>query len=103
MDMIKVIALAYAVVGSLSVTGCLSIHNENQGAPAKEKAAVIPDPVLQAAPGQTEAPAQPEPMSQMVVLEQTPAPDTASGQVDILKDAKKPCSSVADDADKFKK
>ena len=48
-------------------------------------------------------PAQPKSTVQMVVLEQVPASDTASGQVDILKDAKKPCSSVADDADKFKK
>ena len=103
MDMIKVIALVCAVVGFLSVTGCVSIHNENQDAPAKEEAAVIPAPVMQVAPGPTAPSAQPKSTVQMVVLEQVPASDTASGQVDILKDAKKPCSSVADDADKFKK
>ena len=103
MDMIKVVAIVCAVVGSLSVTGCVSIRNENQGAPAKEASAEIPTPALQAVSEQTEVPAQSEPMVQMVVLEQTASPDAASGQVDILKDAKKPCSSVADDADKFKK
>lgn len=102
MDMIKLIAPGCAVVGFLSVTGCVSIHNENQGAPAKEET-VIPAPVLQVAPGQTVPPAQPKSTVQMVVLEQDPACETASEQVDILKDAKKPCSSVADDADKFKK
>ena len=103
MDMIKISALACAIVGSLSVTGCVSIRNESQEAPAKEEMTVIPAPVVTAAPGQIEPPVRPEPMVQMVVLEQTPAPGTASGQVDILKDAKKPCSSVADDAGTFKK
>lgn len=101
MDMIKVIALVCVFVGFLSVTGCVLIHNENQDAPEKEETAVMPALVQQTVPGQTEASAQPKSMVQMVVLEQ--APDIASGQVDILKGAKKPCSSVADDADKFKK
>lgn len=103
MDMIKLIAIVCAVVGSISVTGCVSIHNENRGAPAEEASAEIPTPVIQAVSEQTEVPPQSEPMVQMVALEQTASPDAGSGQVDILKDAKKPCSSVADDADKFKK
>ena len=102
MDMIQVVALVCAVSILLPVTGCVSMLNENHEAPAKETA-VSPVPVLQAAPRQTETTVQPESMVQMVVVEHVPAPDSASGQVDILKDAKKPCSSVADDADKFKK
>lgn len=103
MDLIKVVSLVCAVGGSLSVTGCVSIHNENQGAPAKEEADVILAPDLQESPRQTESRARSEPMARMVVLEQASACDAASRPVDILMDVKKPCSSVADDASNFKK
>ena len=104
MDMIKIIVPACAVVGFLSVTGCVSIHNENQGAPVKEESTMTSaPPVLLAAPGQAEYPVQPESKAKTVVLEQMQAPDAASGPVDILKDTKKPCSAVADDAARFKK
>lgn len=85
-------------VGLLSAAGCVSIHNEYPGEQANMGETPVPP----------EVPAQAEVQVQTVVLEKVTAPavadeNNASSQVDILKDAKKPCSSVADDAGKFKK
>lgn len=102
-DIIKLIALVCVVVDFLSVTGCVSIHSVNPAAPMKEDAEVVHTSALQAVSSQTETLAQQGSKVQMVVVDQSLAPDSALGQVDILKDAKKPCSSVADDAGKFKK
>lgn len=95
-------------VGLLSATGCVSIHNEYPVAPANEEPRLVETvgqaavPVQPTAPVQVAVPVSAETTMQTVVVEQVPAPDAAPGAVDILKDAKKPCSSVADDAGEFK-
>ena len=84
------------VVGLLFGSGCVSIHHDNQIVPAKDVEPVVVSPAQAEAPVQVAIPAQEG--DPRAVGERD-----ASGQTDILRNSKKPCSAIADDACKFKK
>ena len=90
------------VVGLLFGSGCVSIHHDNQIVPAKDVEPVVVSPAQAEASVQAEAPVQ------VAIPAQEGDPRAvgerdASGQTDILRNSKKPCSAIADDACKFKK